>query len=428
MSAAQGAPPAVHSPAPASPGALPSSTSPQTTSQQLAKDGDLAGVAQDLGREAALAAFAAMRKEKTKFSTRIATTKAPVFQFSEERSTSGIFKSSNPISTRPKAVPMDEDKTQVEETKAADAAMDSAPIGVKVTTPPVEEADMETAVESAGPAHVVAPEVPTAGTIEAIVMAEPTPTVEEVSVPVMELEPPVSITVVEPAPSYFQSSSPLFDIADIYADLDLAASFCPPLLAGPDDIFDLSAFPEAQFVDDLPSWESFAGLTPAVSVPAVSPTPAAAPSAYTADDEAMLVDDEWAMDGVWPSGVAISYHYSEFDIVVDTPADMAAAERDRIAWVKQCRASEPVAIEADEEEIPGLNLPPPTSSPAFRCASFEWKNLDLGLPGSSLYSPPSPGSDSDSSDGGPPTPKDVYDPYDPEEIALYGGFNDGLTK
>ncbi len=248
---------------------------------------------------------------------------------------------------------MDEDKTKVEETNAA---MDSAPIGVEVAAPPVEEADMETGVESAGP---VAPEVPTAGTIEAIVMAEPTPAVEDAPVPVMELETPITIAVVEP------------------------------------------------------------GLTPAVSVPDVL---AADSSARTADDEAMLVNDEWAMDGVWPSGVAISYHYSEFDIVVDTSADMAAAERDRIAWVKQCRASE---IEADEEEIPGLVLPPPTSSPAFRCASFEWKTLDLGLPGSSLYSPPSPGSDSDSSDSGPPTPKDVYDP---EEIALYGRFNDGLTK
>ncbi|KAF8901597.1 hypothetical protein CPB85DRAFT_124004 [Mucidula mucida] len=224
----------------------------------------------------------------------------------------------------------------------------------------------------------------TAGTIETIVMAEPTPAVEDAPVPVMELETPITIAVIEPEPSYFPPSSPL---ADIYANLDLAASFSPPLLAGPKDIFDLSAFPEAQFGDDLPSWESFAGLTPAVPVPDVSPTPAAVPSAHTADDEAMLVNDEWAMDGVWPSGVAISYHYSEFDIVVDTSADMAAAERDRIAWVKQCRASE---IEADEEEIPGLVLPPPTSSPAFRCASFEWKTLDLGLPGSSLYSRPLP--------------------------------------
>ncbi|KAF8901598.1 hypothetical protein CPB85DRAFT_123994 [Mucidula mucida] len=133
LSAAQGAPPAVHSPAPASPGALPSSTSPQKTPQKLAKDSDVAGVAEDLGREAALAVFAAMRKEKTKFSTRMPH-QSTCLPFSEDRSMSGIFKSSNPTSTRLKAVPMDEDKTKVEETKAADALW--TPLLLELRWPP----------------------------------------------------------------------------------------------------------------------------------------------------------------------------------------------------------------------------------------------------------------------------------------------------
>ncbi|KAF9043597.1 hypothetical protein BDZ89DRAFT_237400 [Hymenopellis radicata] len=376
--------------------------------QQLpepAKGGDVAAVAQDLNREAALAAFAAMQlKEKNKFSTRIAKTKTHIFQLSEDRSSSGIFKSSNPISARPLA--------KAVETKAA---MDSAPTRVEVRAPPVKEAEMDmsdTAVQSSEPPR--ANNMTTPATIEAIVMAEAT---SAVSAPVMD---PITITVVGPEPSYLPSSSPLFDISDLYAGFD---SFFPPVLAATEDIFDLS-FPEAQFGGDLPSFGILWFHSP---VPDVSPPPASDSSAYAADDEAMLVDDEWAMDGVWASGIAEPYAYSEFDIVVDTPADMAAAERGRIAWEKKCRASEPVVeaiVADDDDEIPGLNLPPP----AFRCSSFEWRNLDLGLPGSSYYSPPSPGSDSDSDSNGPPTPKDAYDPYDADEIALYGGFDDGLTK